>query len=667
MMSSRLKETLTDIIIALLLIGGVIGFARWAFGATFQPFQGGTGISTSTAGSVGQFLQVSTTSPFLGYQFASSPATSVINGVNGPTFTFSIVATTSAANAFTITTSGTNLFLNILKYTSSSDITVSTTGTIVFASHNISQFTNDVPYLTSYTTTTPATPNSTLQYDNSGNFGGATNLTVNTTTGQFKMSGSATDNPGASISTGGQNLATTATDTESFLVYDGGVIHNNANTFYVNCPTVTSTQGCATIAGAATSSSPLNVRVSGALNRGGIKIDGLTTSGQGDSNGSGLSIDTAETNSSTRQWISLSATHGDTSNFITGTNSGTSEFAINASGTYRFYNFISAPFLGTDGSGFVQVVTTSTLKTYTDTFGYSTSTASGNPLTTGSTPTISQAGGSTVLQTFTASTTFQKIGISQITVYAVGAGGASAGQTPGNGGTVTSTVPISAATTYTIHIGVVGGGGAAGGGSVGGGAGGDSTWISSTSTPATSTILVMGAGGGGAGSSNIGGNCPSTSNGNQNALGTGGTGGSNGADSGGNGGIGQGGGGAGREAGGQFACGNGGGYWVTAAGTGISTSTATSSANGFMNISYSAIAGTNYAGTVFAAATSTTSTITFASPNQFVNGESCGVSVNQGTQTSTPIITYNATTSFSVQLNSALSVGQSYNYWCLGY
>jgi hypothetical protein len=73
----------------------------------------------------------------------SGATTSTINGVAGPTFTFSIVSTSSASS---ITTSSAQVFLNLLSYTSSSDITVSPTGTIVFANHNISQFTNDSGY-----------------------------------------------------------------------------------------------------------------------------------------------------------------------------------------------------------------------------------------------------------------------------------------------------------------------------------------------------------------------------------------------------------------------------------------------------------------------------------------------------------------------------------------
>lgn len=75
-------------------------------------------------------------------------ASTSINGVAGPNYTFSVVSTSSTSS---FTTSTAQVFLNLLQYTSSSDITISPTGTIVFASHNISQFTNNSGYLTSST------------------------------------------------------------------------------------------------------------------------------------------------------------------------------------------------------------------------------------------------------------------------------------------------------------------------------------------------------------------------------------------------------------------------------------------------------------------------------------------------------------------------------------
>lgn len=59
----------------------------------------------------------------------SAPATTSVNGVIGPLFTFSINATSSASS---ITTSSAQLFLNLLQYSSGTDISVSPTGTINF-------------------------------------------------------------------------------------------------------------------------------------------------------------------------------------------------------------------------------------------------------------------------------------------------------------------------------------------------------------------------------------------------------------------------------------------------------------------------------------------------------------------------------------------------------
>jgi hypothetical protein len=100
-----------------------------------------TTIGTSTANGAFNNLTISGTCAGCGVGAGST----TINGVSGP-FTFSFVATSSPSS---ITTSSTNIFLNLLQYTSSSDITVSTTGTIIFANHNISQFTNNSGYGTS--------------------------------------------------------------------------------------------------------------------------------------------------------------------------------------------------------------------------------------------------------------------------------------------------------------------------------------------------------------------------------------------------------------------------------------------------------------------------------------------------------------------------------------
>ena len=114
------------------LIGAGVLVAGTAFATIYQPYQGGTGIGSATSGQVGYNLQVSTTSPFLGFTLAptAASATTTINGVSGPTFTFSIVSTSSASS---ITTTTAQLFLNLLQYTSGTNISVAANGVINFS------------------------------------------------------------------------------------------------------------------------------------------------------------------------------------------------------------------------------------------------------------------------------------------------------------------------------------------------------------------------------------------------------------------------------------------------------------------------------------------------------------------------------------------------------
>jgi hypothetical protein len=128
-------------------------------------------------------------------------ASTSINGVSGPTFTFGIVGTSSASS---ITTSSGNLFLNLMLYTSSSDITVSPTGTIVFANHNVSQFPNDAGYVANGTGTSPLFNN----INASGTINASTSITINgvrvsTTSPTFA-------NPTASVGTSAVNGVSTS-------------------------------------------------------------------------------------------------------------------------------------------------------------------------------------------------------------------------------------------------------------------------------------------------------------------------------------------------------------------------------------------------------------------------------------------------------------------------
>ncbi len=94
-----------------------------------QGYQGGTGISTTTAGNVGYVLSISSVNP-LTYTFipaaSGGTATTTINGVMGPVFLFSATSTGSTVGYSTSTGS---VVLNIPK--------------------NISFFTNDAGYATS--------------------------------------------------------------------------------------------------------------------------------------------------------------------------------------------------------------------------------------------------------------------------------------------------------------------------------------------------------------------------------------------------------------------------------------------------------------------------------------------------------------------------------------
>lgn len=136
----------TKLTLLSIFTGLVLGLSTFA--AVTPGINGGTGLSTSTASNDGKCLVESSSTPFLTWSLGpcTSMSTTTINGVSGPTFTFSIVSTSSASS---ITTTSAQLFLNLLKLSSSSQITITSTGTIVFASNNISQFTNDSGYVTS--------------------------------------------------------------------------------------------------------------------------------------------------------------------------------------------------------------------------------------------------------------------------------------------------------------------------------------------------------------------------------------------------------------------------------------------------------------------------------------------------------------------------------------
>lgn len=177
---------------------------------------------------------------------SSGAGTTTVNGVAGPTITFNIVSTSSPSS---ITTSSANLFLNLLAYTSSSDITVTPTGTIVFTNHNISQFTNNSGYGTSNISTSsantwsqPQTINSTIT-SNIQVLNSEQHIPSNyATAGCFGSAG--TTDLGACINLAYNNVSSTASATPIYVPSIGnninfstGLVFGN-NGEYVNliCP-----------------------------------------------------------------------------------------------------------------------------------------------------------------------------------------------------------------------------------------------------------------------------------------------------------------------------------------------------------------------------------------------------------------------------------------------
>jgi hypothetical protein len=133
-------------------------------------------------------------------------ATTTINGVTGPTFTFSIVGTTSASS---ITTNTAQLFLNLLKYTSGTNVSVSSNGVINFV---------DPGYVLNGTGTSPLFNN----VNASGTINASTSITVKGTA----VSTSTGANPTASIGTSAVNGSAS-----TFMRSDGAPAINQAAAF----------------------------------------------------------------------------------------------------------------------------------------------------------------------------------------------------------------------------------------------------------------------------------------------------------------------------------------------------------------------------------------------------------------------------------------------------
>ena len=88
--------------IATLAILGVFSIVGYVHAVILGPLGGGTGFGSTTAGNVGNFLQVSSSSPFLTYTFA--PGSGGITSLNGSTSSTQVFATSGPA--LSISTSG---------------------------------------------------------------------------------------------------------------------------------------------------------------------------------------------------------------------------------------------------------------------------------------------------------------------------------------------------------------------------------------------------------------------------------------------------------------------------------------------------------------------------------------------------------------------------------
>lgn len=275
-------------LIAVAAVGlGLFGLSASA--AILTGSQGGTGIGNATSGNVGQVLTVTSSSPFLTYSFSTpssasssfvtatngvtstvsgstttislalngsstqqcntgqgvnlltsngligctlfQTSTTTINGVQGPTFTFSIVGTSTQSS---ITTSSANLFLNLLQYTSGTDISVSSNGVINFvnpgflSSYNVSCVSGCTVATTTTSTAitvtggTPAGSDTQIQYNNAGSFGAGSGLTFNSTTAVFNLATTSGSASSAIYQLDGKNVIVANTVGNSYFFGGSG-------------------------------------------------------------------------------------------------------------------------------------------------------------------------------------------------------------------------------------------------------------------------------------------------------------------------------------------------------------------------------------------------------------------------------------------------------------
>lgn len=345
--------------------------------------------------------------PASDYLPSSTVYVSTVNGASGAITISSSSLGVIYTPTTTITASGTTVNGNNFTFGSTTDILVYPSGTIEywkFASHNVSQFTNNAGYVTSsivngyatssnagtgsctncnitvngngivtsiangsngtgggLTSSTPWSANSFPFIVDGSTLRGASELSYSTSTGQIKYTATASDNPGGSISTGGLvNITATNSTSTGLEVYSNQAsTQQGGRLFIVNCGVNFNTYDCALIENQATGTTALDIQ-SWAAGKGAVKIEhNQPTDGSSDANASALSIAlNGATTTAQGVFINIGSSTG---NAVHIQNNSTDLFEVSSSGIPRINNLVSAPLLGTDASGNVRSVATSSL------------------------------------------------------------------------------------------------------------------------------------------------------------------------------------------------------------------------------------------------------------------------------------------------------------------
>lgn len=314
-----------------------LGFSQQAIGATLQAFQGGTGISTSTAGNDGNCLKESSSSPFLLWNIGAcgtgGGSSTTINGTTSSTFyiigtgiiTSTVSGATTTFSCPTCITTSTNNF---------GGLTGNSTST----------------YIAIYNAANQVIGYASGTYNSSTDLWTLTNTTVN---GQLNVNQPDSNNDIADfIGAGGNGVA---------------LLNNASGTPYVYFANYDNVGPSSTYFG----DIEANNNIQGLLmySPDEFDFDAPTVriyNGNGGDNGPAY----MEVNSTTDDVSFNIPSRGTDYGFKVGIG-GT--FGTEATNTFLAIP-ASSPFLGLDASHNLIRVTTSTLKGYTDTFGYSTST-----------------------------------------------------------------------------------------------------------------------------------------------------------------------------------------------------------------------------------------------------------------------------------------------------